>query len=61
MILDNARIHHAKLFEAFLYSKSRLELVFLPTLSRIRIAVQSFINHINKVPMQIIDRLCIKI
>jgi transposase len=88
MILDNARIHHAKLLEPFLYSnKTRLELVFLPpyspelnlieglwgwlksrvinnafypTLSRVRIAVQRFITHINKVPMQIIDRLCIK-
>jgi transposase len=34
MILDNARIHHAKLLERFLQeNKSRLELVFLPPYS----------------------------
>ncbi|URZ02605.1 IS630 family transposase IS642 [Clostridium felsineum] len=34
MILDNARIHHAKLLEPFLYkNKNRLELVFLPPYS----------------------------
>lgn len=88
MILDNARIHHAKLLQPLLEeNKNRLELVFLPpyspelnlieglwgwlkssvinnafypTLSRVRVAVQKFINHINKVPTQIIDRLCIK-
>jgi transposase len=88
MVLDNARIHHAKLIQPLLQeNKNRLELVFLPpyspefnlieglwgwlkssvinnafypTLSKVRVAVQNFINHINKVPIQIIDRLCIK-
>jgi len=88
MILDNARIHHAKLLEPFLYAnRARLELVFLPpyspelnlieglwgwlksrvinnvfypTLSRVSVAVQNFIDHINKAPTEIIDRLCIR-
>ena len=33
MILDNARIHHAKLLEPFLKENSRLQLVFLPPYS----------------------------
>jgi transposase len=33
MILDNARIHHAKLLEGFLKSNPRLELTFLPPYS----------------------------
>jgi transposase len=33
MILDNARIHHAKLLESFLKENPRLELVFLPPYS----------------------------
>jgi transposase len=34
MILDNARIHHAKLIEPFLHEhQHRLELVFLPPYS----------------------------
>lgn len=89
MILDNARIHHAKLVQPFLDEvKKRLELMFLPpyspelnlieglwgwlksssinnvffpTLSRVRIAVQNFIKHINKVPTQTIDRLCVRL
>jgi transposase len=88
MILDNARIHHAKLVQPFLNKmKDRIELMYLPpyspdlnlieglwgwlkssvinnvffsTLSKVRSAVQKFIRCINKVPMQIIDRLCIK-
>ena len=88
MVLDNARIHHAKLLQPLLReNRDRLELVFLPpyspelnlieglwgwlksnvinnafypTLSKVRVAVQNFINHINKVSTQIIDRLCIK-
>jgi transposase len=88
VILDNARIHHAKLLEPLLSAnKNRIELVFLPpyspefnlieglwgwlksrvinnafypTLSRVRVAVQNFISHINKVPTEIIDRLCIR-
>jgi transposase len=88
MVLDNARIHHAKLLQDILQeNKDRLELVFLPpyspelnlieglwgwikssvinnafypTLSRVRVAVQNFISHINKVPTQTIDRLCVK-
>ena len=88
MILDNARIHHAKLIQPFLEEvKERLELKFLPpyspnlnlieglwgwlkssvinnvffsTLSEIRMAVQGFIGMVNKVPAEIIDRLCVK-
>jgi transposase len=33
MILDNARIHHAKLLENFLKKNQRLELIFLPPYS----------------------------
>jgi len=89
MVLDNARIHHAKLIQPFLEkNKSRLRLLFLPPYSpnlnlieglwgwlksnvvnnvffskvdEIRIAVNSFINTINEVPQQIIDRLCIRL
>lgn len=87
MILDNARIHHAKLLKGFLDSnKNRLELVFLPPYSpnlnkieelwgwlkdsvinnvffhsctEIREAVQKFINWVNTIPMEVIDRLCL--
>lgn len=34
--------------------------VFHPALSRVRVAVQNFISHINKVPTQTIDRLCVR-
>lgn len=89
IVLDNARIHHAKLIQPFLeQNKSRLTLVFLPPYSpnlnlieglwgwlksnvvnnvfyskvdEIRIAVNSFLDTINKVPQQIIDRLCIRL
>jgi len=88
IILDNAKIHHAKLVQPFLTKmKDRLELmylppyspelnlieglwgwlkssvinnVFFPILARVSIVVQKFIGYINKVPTQIIDRLCIK-
>jgi transposase len=88
MVLDNARIHHAKLLESFLVeNKARLELVFLPpyspqlniveglwkwlksdvinnvfdhTTAEIRKNVTSFMDHIMKDPMNIIDRLCIR-
>ena len=88
MILDNARIHHAKLVQPFLEEvKDRFKLMFLPpyspelnlieglwgwmkssiinnvffpTLSRVSIATQKFIESINKVPTQIIDRLCVR-
>jgi len=88
MILDNARIHHAKLVKPFLESmKERLELMFLPpyspelnlieglwgwlkssvinnvffaSLPKVRLAVNKFIEQINKVPTQTIDRLCVK-
>ncbi|WP_093471113.1 transposase [Paenibacillus popilliae] len=33
MILDNARIHHAKLLQPFLEENTRLHFVFLPTYS----------------------------
>ncbi|OOM82117.1 hypothetical protein CLPUN_06130 [Clostridium puniceum] len=88
IILDNAKIHHAKLIQPFLKKmKNRLELMFLPpyspdlnlieglwgwlkssvvnnaffkSLVGIRVAVQNFIETINKVPTRTIDRLCIK-
>jgi transposase len=89
MILDNARIHHAKLIQPFLQEhRKQLELVFLPpyspqlniieglwawlkksviynvffsTIDEIRLAVKTFIQEISKNPMQIIDRLCVKL
>ena len=89
MVLDNARIHHAKLIQPFLEeNKDRITLVFLPPYSpnlnlieglwgwlksnvvnnifyskvdEIRIAVNSFLDTINKAPLQIIDRLCIRL
>jgi len=89
MVLDNARIHHAKLIQPFLEkNKSRLTLLFLPPYSpnlnlieglwgwlksnvvnnvffskvdEIRVAVNSFLDTINKVPQQIIDRLCVRL
>lgn len=88
MILDNARIHHAKLLEPFLKKNcQRLELVFLPpyspkfnlieglwgwlksdiinnvfysSVTQIRKAVGKFLKSINKMPMKIIDRLCVQ-
>lgn len=88
MILDNARIHHAKLIQPFLEkNKARLELMFLPPYSPelnlieglwgwikstvinnrffssvaiVKTAVNKFIDEINKVPTNTIDRLCIK-
>ncbi|MGG1619407.1 IS630 family transposase [Paenibacillus sp. NRS-1781] len=88
MVLDNARIHHAKLLEPFLTEmKDRLELVFLPpyspqlnaveglwkwlksdvinnvfyhTVTEIRTNVQQFMEEIMKVPLTIIDRLCVR-
>jgi len=89
MILDNARIHHAKLIQPFLeVHKDHLQLVFLPpyspelnlieglwgwlkksiiynvfykTVEEIRAAVQTFITQINKEPMKIVNRLCLKL
>lgn len=89
MVLDNARIHHAKLIQPFLEeNKDRLTLVFLPPYSpnlnlieglwgwlksnvvnnvffsnvdEIRIAVNLFLETITKAPLQIIDRLCIRL
>ena len=88
LILDNARIHHAKLLEPFLQGhKDNLELVFLPPYSpklnlieglwgwlksdvinnvffasvkQIREAVNGFIDSINKVHEQVINRLCVE-
>ena len=88
MILDNARIHHAKLIQPFLEeNKGRLELVFLPPYSpnlnlieglwkwlketvinnvflssvqKINLAVQSFLTWINEQREIVIDRLCVK-
>ena len=87
MILDNARIHHAKLLQSFLEeNREHLELVFLPPYSpnlnkieelwgwmkdsvinnvffhsrqEIRAAVQKFVDWINTVPQEVIDRLCL--
>lgn len=89
IVLDNARIHHAKLIQPFLEeNRCRLTLVFLPPYSpnlnlieglwgwlksnvvnnvfyskvdEIRIAVNSFLDTINKIPQQIIDRLSIRL
>jgi transposase len=89
MVLDNARIHHAKLLIPFLKEKqNRLELVFLPpyspqlniveglwkwlksdvinnvfyhTTAEIRKNVQAFMDSIMTNPMNIIDRLCIRV
>lgn len=88
IILDNAKIHHAKLIQPFLEEiKNRLELMFLPpyspdlnlieglwgwlkssvvnnvffkSLVGVRVAIQNFIETINKAPTQTIDRLCAK-
>lgn len=88
MILDNARIHHAKLLKSFLdENKERIELMFLPPYSpelnlieglwgwlkssiinnvffesifKVKAVIGNFIENINKVPTQIIDRLCIR-
>lgn len=89
MILDNARIHHAKMLQPFLQKHAtQLELVFLPPYSpqlniveglwgwlkksviynvffpsveEIRAAVKSFMDEISKDPMQIVDRLCVRL
>lgn len=88
MILDNARIHHAKLIQPFLNdNKLRLELMFLPpyspelnlieglwgwiksniinnrffsSIAVVKTAVNKFIDKINEVPQNTIDRLCVK-
>ena len=87
MILDNARIHHAKLLRSFPEgNREHLEPVFLPPYSpnlnkieglrgwmkdsvinnvffhsrrEIRAAVQKFVDWINTVPQEVIDRLCL--
>ncbi|WP_342556551.1 IS630 family transposase [Paenibacillus sp. FSL H8-0548] len=87
IILDNARIHHAKLLSGFLNENQRLKFVFLPPYSpqlnlveglwkwlkadvinnvfyhktaEIRKNVGTFMINIMKDPMNIIDRLCIR-
>ncbi len=88
IVLDNARIHHAKLLQPFLEEMNeRLALVFLPpyspklnaveglwkwlksdiinnvfyhTVTEIRNNVQQFMDEIMKVPLSIIDRLCVR-
>jgi transposase len=88
MIIDNARIHHAKLIQPFLEKvKNRLELMFLPpyslefnliewlwgwlkssvinnvffpSLPKVKVTIQKFIENIKKVPTKTIDRLCVK-
>ena len=88
MILDNARIHHAKLIQPFLEeNEDRLNLVFLPAYSpelnlieglwkwlkvavvynvfykhtyQLKKAVEKFVEYINLIPQEVIDRLCIK-
>lgn len=87
MVLDNARIHHAKLLQSFLEeNREHLELVFLPPYSpnlnkieelwgwmkdsvinhvffhsrqEIRAAVRKFVDWVNTVPQEVIDRLCL--
>ena len=87
MILDNARIHHAKITKEFLKSHAdRLQLEFLPAYSpnlnlieglwgwmkrdvirnrffsklyEIKTVVKQFIDYVNTIPKQVIDRLCI--
>lgn len=89
MILDNARIHHAKMLSPYLDEmKDRLELVFLPpyspqlnlveglwkwlksdiinnvfyhTVADIRMNVRQFMLEIMKSPLNIIDRLCVRL
>ena len=34
--------------------------VFFKTLSEVRSTIQKFISHINKVPTETIDRLCVR-
>lgn len=88
MILDNARIHHAKLIQPFLdKNKLRLELMFLPpyspelnlieglwgwmkstvvnnrffpSIAVVKTVINKFIDEINKVPTNTIDRLCVR-
>lgn len=87
MVLDNARIHHAKLLQPFMNNNSRLSFVFLPpyspklnpveglwkwlksdvinnvfyhTADDIRKNVKVFMENILLNPMQIIDRLCVR-
>lgn len=89
MILDNSRIHHAKLLEPFLLEhRNRLKFVFLPPYSpklnlieglwewlksdiinnvfynsakEIRKAVRGFIDSVIKVPMAVINKLCVEL
>lgn len=88
MVLDNARVHHAKLLEPFLKEIGRFRFVFLPpyspqlniveglwkwlksdvinnvfyhTVTEIRKNVHAFMESINKDPMKIIDRLCVRL
>jgi transposase len=87
MVLDNARIHHAKLLQSFLAENQRLTFVFLPPYSPqlniveglwkwlksdvinnvfyhavadIRRNVHAFMASIMEKPMEIIDRLCVR-
>lgn len=88
MILDNSRIHHAKLLQPFLekhadrltlmylppYSpqlnlieglwgwlkKDTINNAFYPTVQAIKVAVRSFIKHVNTIPEAVIQRLCVK-
>jgi transposase len=88
LVLDNSRIHHAKLLQPFLAKNSdRLTLNFLPPYSpnlnlteglwgwlkddtinnvffssvkKIKFAVINFIDYVNKIPEQVLQRLCFK-
>lgn len=87
MVLDNARIHHAKMLQPFLSENPRLSFVFLPpyspqlniveglrkwlksdvinnvfyhNVSDIRKNVHAFITSIMEKPLEIIDRLCVR-
>ncbi|AET59687.1 transposase-like protein [Paenibacillus terrae HPL-003] len=88
IVLDNARVHHAKAIQPFLRKNPRLQFVYLPKYSPelnpveglwkwlkhdvvnnvffqkfyvIRSHVTKFMNHINRVPQIIIDRLLLQV
>ena len=66
IILDNARIHHAKLIQPLIeglwkwLKKSVIHNVFYKSVAEIKKAVQDFIEYINQRPLEIIRRLCEK-
>lgn len=62
LILDNVRIHHAKLIQPFLEkNRQRIQLVFFPNSQKIKLHVREFIRLQNTRKDHIIDRLCLKL